>query len=541
MSRGPLKSKKFQPGLLARVFADMPIKRKLMVIIMAVTTAALVMAGLGVVVADSILFRGYLRRDLSALARITADNSTAALTFDDPRAAGETLAALRARTHVLAACIYRVDGTMLARYARQPENAECPPPAGQDGVRLSGGEITVSRAVRLDGRRVGTLVMRYDLDELYERLWLYGGTVLAILLASSIVAFLLSSWLRRVIATPISQLALTTAAVSETRDYGIRAHKTSRDELGVLVDTFNQMLARIESRDQELRQALEAREEALKEAQNAIRALKTAQAEVARINVDLQKSNQRLARSNQDLERFAFVASHDLQEPLRMITAYVQLLVRSNPEAFEGEARMFVRNIVDGAVRMRTLLADLLAYSEIGGDAEEPAGRVDLNQVVETVRQNLKMPIEETGAVITSEELPAVAGYSGHFVQLFQNLAGNAIKYRGEDPPRIHISARRQGNRWQFAVADNGIGIDPEYHAKIFGVFKRLHGKKIPGTGIGLAICQRLVERYRGRIWVESEPGRGATFYFTLPEDGLARKGTDEPGDGRTQGSHPAD
>jgi signal transduction histidine kinase len=247
-------------------------------------------------------------------------------------------------------------------------------------------------------------------------------------------------------------------------------------------------------------------------------ALKTAQAEVARVNVDLQRSNEQLARSNEDLERFAFVASHDLQEPLRMITTYVQLLVRTYPGRFAGEAEQFLRNIVDGAARMRTLLGDLLAYSEIGADSEGATRPVDLNAVIDTVRQNLKVSIEEAGAVVTSDALPLVSGYESHFVQLFQNLVGNAIKYRSEAPPRVHVSFERVDNWLRFAIADNGMGIDPQYHGKIFGIFKRLHGKKIPGTGIGLAICQRVVERYGGRIWVESQVGHGATFSFTLPD-----------------------
>ena len=247
-----------------------------------------------------------------------------------------------------------------------------------------------------------------------------------------------------------------------------------------------------------------------------ITALKHAEAEVARVNADLRKSNELLARSNEDLHRFAFVASHDLQEPLRMITAYTQLLVRTHPALLQGEGSLFVSNIVDGARRMRELLADLLAYSEIGGDAEEAMERVDLNSVMETVRQNLRVALEETGAAIVCKKLPVVAGYAGHFVQLFQNLVGNAIKYRSQEPPRIQISCVRLDGLYRVAITDNGMGIDPEYHSKIFGIFKRLHGKKIPGTGIGLAICQRVVERYGGRIWVESQAGHGATFYFTF-------------------------
>jgi light-regulated signal transduction histidine kinase (bacteriophytochrome) len=205
-----------------------------------------------------------------------------------------------------------------------------------------------------------------------------------------------------------------------------------------------------------------------------------------------------------------------------MVTTYVQLLVRTLPTELAEEPKQFVRNIVDGAMRMRRLLSDLLAYSEIGGDIEEPVEWVDLNLVIGTVRQNLDLAIVESGAEIACDQLPAVTGHAGHFVQLFQNLVGNAIKYRTEVAPRIQISWREEGRQCQFAIADNGIGIAPEYHVKIFGVFKRLHGKKIPGTGIGLAICQRVVERYGGRIWVESQTGAGAKFLFTLPGE-LAR------------------
>jgi light-regulated signal transduction histidine kinase (bacteriophytochrome) len=200
-----------------------------------------------------------------------------------------------------------------------------------------------------------------------------------------------------------------------------------------------------------------------------------------------------------------------------MITTYAQLLVRTYPRQLEGEGSLFVQQIVESAMRMRTLLSDLLSFSEIGGDPDEPPALVDLNAVMATVRENLKVAAEESGAEIVAEVLPVVAGYPAQFVQLFQNLVGNAIKYRGPDPPSIRISCVAAGTQIRFAVADNGIGIDPAYHGKIFGVFKRLHGKKIPGTGIGLAICQRVVTRHQGRIWVESEAGQGATFYFTLP------------------------
>ena len=179
---------------------------------------------------------------------------------------------------------------------------------------------------------------------------------------------------------------------------------------------------------------------------------------------------------------------------------------------------MFMGNIVQGAERMRALLGDLLAYAEIGAISNDSGEVVDLNLVLEKVRQNLQMAIEENGASIVSTELPVLcAAQEFHFVQLFQNLIGNAIKYRSELTPLIQVSVRDVAGRLEFAVADNGLGVAPEYHQKIFQAFERLHDNKSPGTGIGLAICQRVVERYGGQIWVDSELGHGATFRFTLP------------------------
>ena len=245
---------------------------------------------------------------------------------------------------------------------------------------------------------------------------------------------------------------------------------------------------------------------------------KRAEKALAESAEELRALNDALARSNQDLERFAHIASHDLQEPLRMITSFAQLLVDEYQGCEVNDAVMYVGNIVEGTRRMRELIADLLTYTEVRGETEQPREEVDLNGIVETVKLNLKTSIDETGALITSDPLPAIRAHAAHFIALFQNLVGNAIKYRGEEPPWVHISVQDTTTKLRFAVCDNGIGIEPEYHEKIFVVFKRLHGRTIPGTGIGLAICQRIVERYGGKIWVESELGRGATFYFYAAE-----------------------
>jgi PAS domain S-box-containing protein len=231
----------------------------------------------------------------------------------------------------------------------------------------------------------------------------------------------------------------------------------------------------------------------------------------------VQESVERLSRANEDLRQFAFAASHDLQEPLRMITSYSQLLVKEYSGQLGGDADLYVRFISEGTSRMRDLLADLLAYTQLSSDILETGGSVDLDAVKRKAIENCKVAIDESKAIIKSDLLPQVTGHEPHFVQLLQNLIENAIKYRSDTPPQISISVQQKEDMWLFAVADNGIGIAPEYHKQIFGLFKRLQGKQIPGTGIGLAICQRVVQRYGGKIWVESQLRQGSTFYFTLP------------------------
>jgi light-regulated signal transduction histidine kinase (bacteriophytochrome) len=234
----------------------------------------------------------------------------------------------------------------------------------------------------------------------------------------------------------------------------------------------------------------------------------------------LKQKTEALARSNQELEQFAYVASHDLQEPLRMVTSYVQLLARRYQNRLDSDAEEFINFAVDGATRMHILINDLLAYSRVGtqGKSFEPT---NCETILQQSLDNLKMTMEETGAVVTHDSLPTVMADDLQLGQLFQNLIGNAIKFHGEERPSVHVSVRPDGNQWVFSVRDNGIGIAPELTERIFLIFQRLHGnEKYPGTGIGLAVCKKIVECHGGRIWVESALGKGATFYFTLPRQG---------------------
>ena len=236
---------------------------------------------------------------------------------------------------------------------------------------------------------------------------------------------------------------------------------------------------------------------------------------------DLRAENRRtqeeLARSNRDLEQFAYVASHDLQEPLRMVATYTQLLSERYQGKLDENADKYIHYAVEGALRMQALVKDLLAFSRVGRKQETPR-ETDCNLVARNVMANLQSVIQETGARISYEGLPVLVADPSELLQLFQNLIGNAIKFRRGQPPEIRITAEKKKKEWLFSVEDNGIGIAPQHVDDVFVIFKRLHTREeYPGSGIGLAICKKIVEHNQGQIWVESRPGQGSTFHFTWP------------------------
>ena len=223
-----------------------------------------------------------------------------------------------------------------------------------------------------------------------------------------------------------------------------------------------------------------------------------------------------LRRANEELNQFAYAVTHDLREPLRNIINFSQLLFRGMQDGSQADAETSIKYIVDGAQHMEMLLNDLLTYSLAGG-SQESAVLVDTNDALKRALDNLKAAIDETGAVITSDYLPSILCQDAQMVQVFQNLVSNAIKYRSQEVPRVQIRAQKNEHEWVFSVRDNGVGIRPEYQGTIFRLFKRLHGREIPGTGMGLAICSKIVERHRGRLWVSSQAGEGSEFFFSLP------------------------
>ncbi|MEA1905911.1 MAG: ATP-binding protein [Euryarchaeota archaeon] len=360
---------------------------------------------------------------------------------------------------------------------------------------------------------VGVLHLELSFERSNERIKRYTFFILLLNAYGLVASFLLVRFLSQRIV--INRLEALTDMSSEIGKGNLqhRLDIRSNDELGILASAFNDMAGELGERKRQLDEERSKVLDKVEELEEQITRRETAEGELKRTVTDLR-------RSNAELEQFAYVASHDLQEPLRMVSSYMQLLSRRYVGKLDSDADDFIGFAVDGAKRMQVLINDLLVYSRVGtrGKPFEPTNCEDvLNQVL----SNLEVAIDESGAVFTHDLLPTVAADASQLTQLFQNLIGNAIKFHGDDPPLVHVAAERKGDEWEFSVTDNGIGIEPEYFERIFVIFQRLHGREeYSGTGIGLAVCKKIVERHGGRMWVESEQGRGATFCFTIPAKG---------------------
>ncbi len=323
---------------------------------------------------------------------------------------------------------------------------------------------------------VPTAIALASLDALTRGI-LWASVTLAALMGAGMFV------LARRIAAPLSRLNATAQTVG-TGDFSQRLEVASRDEIGQLAEEFNRMAGALAEQDAQVR-----------------------------------RHAAELARSNAELEQFAYVASHDLQEPLRMVVGYVQLIEKRLAEKLDTDTREFMGFAVDGALRMQNLIEDILGYSRVSSKGQ-PLAPVDSAAALKDALALLVSRIAETGAEVDAQSLPMVMADRTQLVQLFQNLIGNAIKFCKEPAPRVRVEARRQDHQWRFSVSDNGIGIAPEYRGQLFVIFKRLHTRReYPGTGIGLAICKRIIERHGGEIGVESAPGGGSVFWFTLPEE----------------------
>jgi signal transduction histidine kinase len=499
---------------------DVPIRRKLVLILMLTTGGALLLAGAGLLTLDFFRFRQEMVTDLRTLAEIIAQNSTAALTFDDAAAAQETLAALGAKPPVLAASLYDEHSTLFARWSRAGGTADFPSRPGPDGHLFRGGSLTLFEPIRLRGERIGTVYLESSLEEVWSRLRVRGITIAAVFLAAALAALAFASVLQGLISRPILHLADTARAVSERNDYTLRADKRSSDELGRLVDAFNQMLGQIEERDTAL---LAAKDELEHRVQDRTH--------------DLETANLELQQSNRDLDDFAYIASHDLKEPLRGIHNYSMFLLEDYGDRLDEDGRAKLETLMRLTRRMEVLIDSLLEFSRLGR-ADLAIDDVDLNATVAEVVDALAIHLEaERAEVRVPRPLPTVRCDRVRVGEIFHNLIVNAVKYNESERKQVEIGWLDEQPP-VFYVRDNGIGIQEKHFESIFRIFKRLHAREKfgGGTGAGLTIVKKIIERHSGRIWVESTPGDGTTFYFTLAKgDPLAEhtQPTDPPGGGQ--------
>lgn len=355
--------------------------------------------------------------------------------------------------------------------------------------------VTVQAAAPITaaGRTLGWAFLGVDRTRDQEHLAYVTRSGVLYILCAVLIGAIFAIALGNTITRPLRSLLLGAKRLSQDR-LDVPVPVSTKNEVGVVTRAFNAAMERLARQRHDLQNEIVERQ---------------------RAEEALRQANALLARSNRDLEQFAYAASHDLQEPLRSIKNFTSLLERRYRNKLGEDANEFIGYIVEGASRMETLIRDLLAYSRAVQSTSEHSS-IDCNEALQTALSNLRGAIDSSGAKIDCGELPHIMANHVEIVRLFQNLVGNAVKYRSERPPEINIAASKNDREWMFEVADNGIGIPEREQERIFSVFHRLHGKELPGSGIGLATCVKIVEHHGGRIWVDSQLGVGSTFKFTI-------------------------
>ena len=469
------------------------------------------------------ILRNALVHETFVIAETIGNASSAALTFRSRADASDLLAGLEAQTEIESALLFAEDGTLLGQYVRKGSEFSAP-------LQIPSGEfssfdehtLNVFHAVHYQDKNIGTVYIKMRTQRVYHALREQIYVVLGVLVFSLILGYLLSALLNFIVTKPIGDLVDTAKRIAIDEVLGFRATKQSDDEIGVLADSFNQMLDRLESREAELRKAQAELSKRVAQLDEEVGYRRAAEKELTNQKFSLERLNERLATSNKELDEFAHVASHDLQEPLRKIQTFGDGLKRKTHGQLDQNSREYLEHMLDCAGRMRELIQDLLELSRVvskGGVFRS----VDLNEVMAKVVSDLAIKIRESGAKIEIQPMPVIEADATQMYRLFQNLIGNSLKYQPPGlSPKVNIKYEELSSGSESAVrisvSDNGIGFEQQHAALIFRPFQRLHGRdEYSGTGIGLAICARIAELHRGGIEARGFPGKGAEFLITLP------------------------
>ena len=493
------------------------VRHKLFVGVLLTSIAALLVTGASLMAYDLHNLKTTLADDLSTQAELIGRACVPALQFDDPKTADSNLALLQARPMIDAAALYSSKGAIFGSYSRAGAGpAQFPTLPGDDAIVFDGENITVTRRIVDNNEILGSLYMHAHYN-LYQRVRNYTGIVLAVSSLALLISLILSTWLQATVTRPIQDITKVAQQVIEKRDYSPRAHKTTDDEIGYLVDAFNRMLTEIGAR-------AEAQEASNLELAREVAERKSAEDEILRLNRDLearvQERTNKLQEINSELEAFSYSVSHDLRAPLRAIDGFSQALLTEFGAQTDEKMRHYLQRIKAGTARMGQLIEDLLNLSRISR-LELLWREVDLSALADQVVQDLQQRDPERKVTVSIWDDITVQADQRLLRVALENLLGNAWKFTGKTgEARIEFGMLQEGERRIIFVRDNGAGFDMAYADKLFGAFQRLHGMhEFPGTGIGLATVQRIVMRHGGRIWCQAAPGKGATFFFTLQEE----------------------
>lgn len=473
---------------------DLPIQSKLRRAILLVSGAVLLLTCSAYFVYEFFIFRQTTVRQLTILGKVIAANSTAALAFDSRDDAYEILTSIKAQPHIVAAYIYDSAGHLFTYYPRDLPRRDHPFDIKESGYRFETSSLIGVQPIMQMDKRLGTLYLKSDLGAMKERFTLYGGIALLVIVVSVLLAYLLSKSMQHAITKPVLALANTARAVSDKKDYSVRATKLGNDELGVLTDAFNHMLTEIHTQNQRIQDFNHELEQKIAE--------RTGQLEEA----------------NKELESFSYSVSHDLRAPLRSIDGYSRILIEDYSEKLDEEGKRVLNIVIRNALKMGRLIDDLLTFSRVG---KQGLSKVTLNMEAMTkmVVNELKALYPEKEIEVTVHPMLEVEGDSAMIRQVLTNLISNAMKYSmKKERPVIEIGSYAKEKRHIYYVKDNGAGFDMRYYDKLFGVFQRLHSaNEFEGTGVGLALVHRVIIKHGGEIWAKGKVDEGATFYFSMP------------------------